>query len=141
MWIQKELTLAARSRGFHLITEEIVTQLPDLTKFNVGLMHIFILHTSAALTINENADPSVLEDLENYLNITVAENESYYTHNDEGPDDMPSHIKASLLGSSVSIPITDGYLNLGVWQGVYLCEHRDQGGPRNIIVTINAQQQ
>ena len=141
MWIQKELTLAARSRGFHLITEEIVTQLPDLTKFNVGLMHIFILHTSAALTINENADPSVLEDLENYLNITVAENESYYTHNDEGPDDMPAHIKASLLGSSVSIPITDGYLNLGVWQGVYLCEHRDQGGPRNIIVTINAQQQ
>lgn len=141
MWIQKELTLAARSRGFHLITEEIVTQLPDLTKFNVGLMHIFILHTSAALTINENADPSVLEDLENYLNITVAENESYYTHNDEGPDDMPAHIKVSLLGSSVSIPITDGYLNLGVWQGVYLCEHRDQGGPRNIIVTINAQQQ
>ncbi len=141
MWIQKELTLAARSRGFHLITEEIVTQLPDLTKFNIGLMHIFILHTSASLTINENADPSVLEDFENYLNNTVAENESYYTHNDEGPDDMPAHIKASLLGSSVSIPITDGYLNLGVWQGIYLCEHRDQGGPRNIIVTINAQQQ
>lgn len=141
MWIQKELTLAARSRGFHLITEEIVTQLPDLTKFSIGLMHIFILHTSASLTINENADPSVLEDFENYLNNTVAENESYYTHNDEGPDDMPAHIKASLLGSSVSIPITDGYLNLGVWQGIYLCEHRDQGGPRNIIVTINAQQQ
>lgn len=139
MWIQKELTLQARSRGFHLITDEIVTQLPELLKLKVGLVHIFILHSSASLTINENADPNVLVDFESYFNHAVAENEPYITHIDEGADDMPAHIKASILGSSVSLPITDGYLNLGVWQGVYLCEHRDHGGPRNLIITINGQ--
>jgi secondary thiamine-phosphate synthase enzyme len=139
VWIQKELTLQARPRGFHLITDEIVNQLPELLELNIGLLHIFILHSSASLTINENADPSVLADFESYFNRAVAENEPYYTHTYEGSDDMPAHIKASMLGSSVSVPITDGYLNLGVWQGIYLCEHRDQGGSRNLIVTINAQ--
>ena len=139
MWIQKELTLEARPRGFHLITDELVNQLPELLELNIGLLHIFILHSSASLTINENADPSVLTDFESYFNRAVAENEPYYTHTYEGSDDMPAHIKASMLGSSISVPITDGYLNLGVWQGIYLCEHRDQGGPRNLIVTINAQ--
>jgi secondary thiamine-phosphate synthase enzyme len=137
--MQKELTLQARSRGFHLITDEIVAQLPELIELKIGLLHIFILHSSASLTINENADPSVLTDFESYFNRSVAENEPYFTHTDEGSDDMPAHIKASILGSSVSVPITDGYLNLGVWQGIYLCEHRDIAGPRNLIVTINAQ--
>lgn len=139
MWIQKELTLQPKPRGFHLITDEIVGQLPELLRAKIGLLHIFILHSSASLTINENADPSVLTDFESYFNRAVAENEPYYTHTDEGADDMPAHIKASILGSSVSVPITDGYLNLGVWQGIYLCEHRDQGGPRNLIITLNAQ--
>jgi secondary thiamine-phosphate synthase enzyme len=136
LWIQKEITLSARPRGYHLITQEIVRQLPELAELRVGVAHIFISHTSASLTINENASPDVREDFERSMNILVPENAQRYLHSDEGPDDMPAHIKASLLGSSVTVPVTGGRLNLGVWQGVYLCEHRDHGGSRRLIVTV-----
>ena len=135
-WVQKTITLSARPRGFHLITSEIVRQLPELADYRVGLLHIFIRHTSASLTINENADPTVRQDFEQVLSRLVPENEPFYRHNDEGPDDLPAHIKSSLLGPSVSIPVTDGRLALGTWQGVYLCEHRNHGGSRTIVVTL-----
>lgn len=139
MWIQKEITIKAKSRGFHLITDELLAQLPELRKLNIGLMNLFIKHTSASLTINENADPSVRTDMEAHFNVIAPENASYYEHIYEGPDDMPAHIKASLLGASQSLPISNGKLNIGIWQGVYLCEHRDHGGPRKIVVTLQGE--
>ena len=132
---QKEITLPAFPRGFHLITRMIETEVPEIGEIDVGLLHVFIKHTSASLTVNENADPTVRDDFEAYFNQAVPENEPYFLHTAEGSDDMPAHIKASTLGSSVSIPITDGRLNLGTWQGIYLCEHRDRGGRRRIVVT------
>lgn len=134
---QSELTLRARSRGFHLITDDVLQALPELGDINAGLLHVFIKHTSASLTINEDADPSVRHDFERHFNEMVPQNAPYYEHTQEGPDDMPAHLKASILGSSVSIPITDGQLNMGTWQGIYLCEHRDHGGPRRLVLTLS----
>lgn len=134
-WLQKTITLAPRSRGFHLITAEIVNQLPELQQFGLGLVHIFIQHTSASLCINENADPDVRLDLETYFSTHVP-SDAPYRHSDEGLDDMPAHIKAVTLGSSVTIPITAGRLALGMWQGIYLGEHRDRGGSRRLVVTL-----
>ena len=139
MWFQKELQLKPRPRGFHLITDEIILGINELKNFKVGLANLFIKHTSASLTINENASPDVRVDLESYFNKYVPENASFYEHTTEGPDDMPAHIKASLLGASLNIPIKDGRLNLGTWQGVYLCEHRNHGGSRKIVVTISGE--
>jgi len=137
MWIQKEISLNPRQRGFHLITDEVLKHLPEVQEIEVGTMQVFIKHTSASLTINEDADPTVRDDFESHFNQMVPENAPYYQHTFEGPDDMPAHLKSSILGSSVSIPITDGKLNLGTWQGIYLCEHRDRGGSRRIVITIN----
>lgn len=134
--IQTEIHLKPRSRGFHLITDEVATALPGLEKVKNGLLHIFIKHTSAGLTINENADPTVRGDFERHINEMVPENQPYYQHTLEGPDDMPAHIKASLMGNSVQIPITDGKLNLGTWQGLYLCEHRNSAGSRKLVLTV-----
>ena len=136
MWIQKELTLSAKNRGFHLITEEIFRAIPELKSINCGLLQLFIKHTSASLTINENADPTVRLDLETHFNKFVPEKAPYYRHDYEGDDDMPAHIKNAILGTSLTIPITKGELNLGIWQGIYLCEHRNQGGARQIVATI-----
>ena len=136
MWIQKEISLNPRQRGFHLITDEVLKHLPEVQKIEVGTMQVFIKHTSASLTINEDADPTVRDDFESHFNQMVPENAPYYQHTFEGPDDMPAHLKSSILGSSVSIPITDGKLNLGTWQGIYLCEHRNRGGSRKLVVTI-----
>lgn len=132
---QKELTLPPKSRGFHLITNEITLAIPELKDISIGQLQIFIKHTSASLTINENADATVRNDFETHFNTMVPENMPYYTHTYEGADDMPAHIKSSILGSSVCIPITNGLLNLGVWQGIYLCEHRDFGGARKLVIT------
>lgn len=139
MWKQVEITLRHRSRGFHLVTDEILSQLPELTSIQQGLMHVFIKHTSASLTINENAAPEVRVDFESYFNKAVPENEPYYRHLDEGSDDLPAHLKASILGCSLTIPITNGRPNLGIWQGIYLCEHRNHGGSRRIVVTIHGE--
>lgn len=139
MWIQKVIELHQRKRGFHLVTDEILRHLPQLSSVNIGVAHFFIQHCSASLTINENADPTVRNDMETHLNYLVPENQSYYLHNYEGPDDMPAHIKASLLGSSVSIPIQNGQLALGIWQGIYLGEHRNNAVSRSIVVTINGE--
>jgi len=136
-WYQRELVLSSRPRGFHLITREVVGQLPELGHFAIGLAHLFISHTSASLALNENADPTVRADMEAYFNRLAPENAPYYRHTSEGPDDMPAHLKAVLLGSSLTLPITDGRLALGTWQGIYLCEHRDDGGPRRIVVTLS----
>ena len=135
-WFQTEIRLQARPRGFHLITPEITRQLPQLKAYAVGLAHLFIQHTSASLALNENADPTVRQDMEAHFNKMVPENAPYYLHTYEGPDDMPAHIKAVLLGSSLTLPIRNGRFNLGIWQGVYLCEHRDHGGARRLIVTL-----
>ena len=132
---QREIRLPAFTRGFHLITSIVERELPELENIKVGLAQVFIKHTSASLSLNENADPTVRMDFESHFNRMVPENAPYYQHNFEGPDDMPAHIKSSLLGSSVTIPITAGKFNLGTWQGVYLCEHRDRGGQRKVIVT------
>ena len=137
MWQQIEITLAPRRRGCHLITEEIMRQLPELPK--VGLLNIFIKHTSAALTINENADPDVQIDLAAILDRLVKEREPYYRHTMEGDDDMPAHAKDSLIGPSLTIPLTDGRMNLGTWQGIYLCEFRNYGGSRKLVVTITGE--
>tara|TARA_R110000765_G_scaffold272477_2_gene371213 strand:+ start:75 stop:497 length:423 start_codon:yes stop_codon:yes gene_type:complete len=134
-FFQQEIRLSARKRGFHLITNEILDQFTGLNKLKIGQFQVFIKHTSASLTINENADPSVRVDFESHMNKMVPENAPYYIHTFEGPDDMPAHIKASMMGASVTIPITNGRLNLGTWQGIYLCEHRDHGGSRSIVVT------
>lgn len=139
MWIQKEITLKARPRGFHLVTHEILSELPELVNFKVGMMNLFILHTSASLTINENADPTVRQDFESYFNHAVPEDEPYYLHQDEGADDLPAHLKASILGASLNIPIARGQPRLGTWQGIYLCEHRDYGGSRKVVVTIQGE--
>ena len=139
MWIQTAITLSAKSRGFHIITDEVLSKVPKIQQIQMGLAHIFIQHTSASLTINENADPSVRRDFATHFKRMVPEDTSMYEHTLEGPDDMTSHIKSSMLGSSVSIPITDGSLNLGTWQGIYLCEHRNQGGQRKLIVTLQGQ--
>jgi secondary thiamine-phosphate synthase enzyme len=137
MWIQREVGLAPRPRGFHLITREIVDAVPELARFDVGLAHLFIRHTSASLTINENASPDVRVDLETWFNVVVPEDFPAWTHTIEGPDDMPAHVKASLLGTSLTIPIAGGRLALGTWQGVYLGEHRDHGGSRSLVVTLS----
>lgn len=140
-WHQKEISLEPRGRGFHLITDEVVNQLPDLKEIKTGLMHILIKHTSASITLNENYDPDVRSDMEKYFNRTVKENEPWYEHNSEGADDMPAHIKSTLIGNSITIPITNGKLNLGTWQGIYLCEHRNHAGNRKIVVTIFGEEQ
>lgn len=139
MWLQKEIQLRARERGFHLVTRELLEQLPELQQIKVGLLHIHIMHTSASLTVNENADPTVRKDFESHFNRAVPENAPYYLHNDEGSDDMPAHLKASLLGASVTLPVKNGHLNVGTWQGVYLCEHRNYGGARRLVVTLNGE--
>ena len=136
MWIQKEISLNPRPRGFHLITNEILQNLQEIGDISIGTMEIFIKHTSASLTINEDADPTVREDFESHFNQIVPENAPYYKHTIEGPDDMPAHLKSSILDSSVTIPITNGTLNLGSWQGIYLCEHRNHGGSRNVVLTL-----
>lgn len=133
---QKEFTLEPKPRGFHLITSEIQREIPELEQIGHGIAHIFICHTSAALTLNENADPSVRRDFESHFNRMVPEETSMYEHTVEGSDDMTSHIKSSLLGHSVSIPVTRGSFNLGTWQGIWLCEHRNQGGRRRLIITV-----
>ena len=136
MWIQKTIALSPKSRGFHIITNDVLENIPELKDLKTGILQLFIKHTSASLTINENADPTVRTDFESHFNMLAPENQSYYQHTFEGSDDIPAHLKASLLGSSVSIPITDGRLNLGTWQGIYLCEHRNHGSDRKLIVTI-----
>lgn len=138
-WFQKEIVLKSKPRGFHLVTGEIQQQVSEIDQFEVGLAHIFIKHTSASLALNENADPSVRRDLESHFNQLAPENARHYTHVFEGADDMPAHIKAVILGSSVTVPISRGRFNLGVWQGVYLCEHRDRGGRRRLVVTLSGQ--
>lgn len=138
MWLQKELCLPPKPRGFHLITRELLDALPELSGFRVGMMNLFILHTSAALTLNENADPTVRQDFESYFNRAVPET-APWLHCDEGPDDLPAHIKSSLLGASLNIPVSQGRPALGTWQGIYLCEHRNHGGSRRILVTVQGQ--
>lgn len=138
-WIQRQITLKARRRGFHLVTREIVEQVPEIEHIAVGVAHIFIQHTSAALTINENADPNVRGDFKRHFDQMVPENQPYYEHTLEGPDDMPAHIKGALTGFDLTIPIRDGRLMLGTWQGIYLCEHRNHGGARQLIVTIQGE--
>lgn len=134
---QKEIKLPAFRRGYHLVTDKIEAELADLPDFpEAGLLHILVKHTSAGITLNENVDPSVRRDFESILNIIVPENNRVYTHTSEGPDDMPAHIKTSLVGAELTIPITDGQLNLGTWQGIYLCEFRDHGGPRKLVLTV-----
>ena len=135
-WIQKEISITSKSRGFHIITNEILEKIKELNNFNKGILHIFIKHTSASLSINEDADPTVRLDFESHFNNMIPENQSYYLHTMEGSDDIPAHIKSSILGSSLQIPITKGQLNLGTWQGIYLCEHRNYGGSRKLVLTI-----
>jgi len=132
---QKKIQLKGYPRGFHIITKQIAEALPEIEKITQGMLHVFIKHTSAGLTINENADPTVRVDFESHFNKMIPENEPYYQHTLEGPDDMPAHIKSSLLGNSVNVPISNGKLNLGTWQGIYLCEHRNNGGVRNIVIS------
>ncbi len=139
MWLQSEFTLKARQRGFHLITREVEQALPDISRISVGVVHLFIQHSSASLTINENADPTVRTDMESHFNHFVPERAKYYLHTYEGDDDMPAHIKASILGANITIPITNGRLNLGTWQGIYLGEHRVHGGRRHIVATISGE--
>jgi secondary thiamine-phosphate synthase enzyme len=136
MWLQRELTLEPRPRGFHLITREVLAALPEVAVMQVGLLHLLLRHTSASLTLNENASPDVRRDFETWFNRAVPERSDLWTHTLEGPDDMPAHIKASLLGASLTIPVGEGRLALGTWQGMYLCEHRDRGGPRSITATL-----
>jgi len=135
MWIQREITLAAQPRGFHLITGELLRALPELAGLQVGVLHLLILHTSASLALNENASPEVRRDFETWFNQAVPERARYWTHTLEGPDDMPAHVKAALLGPSLTLPVSRGGLALGTWQGIYLCEHRDRGGARSLIAT------
>ena len=137
-WIQQQLRLAPRRRGFHLITSEIEAALPDLERFRVGLLHVFLQHTSASLCLNENADPDVPRDLELAFN-EIAREDFAYAHTVEGPDDMPAHVKSAMLGAAVSVPIAAGRLCLGTWQGIYLCEHRDHGGPRRLVLTVHGE--
>ena len=133
---QKEFHLKSRGKGFHLVTNDVINNLPELKEIKTGILHLLIQHTSASLTLNENADPDVRADMENYFNKNVKENESYFIHTAEGPDDMPAHIKTTMIGANLSIPITNGRLNLGTWQGIYLCEHRHAPHTRSIVATI-----
>ena len=135
MWRQTEVKLAAKPRGVHLVSDEILSQL-ELSDVRVGLLHLFLLHTSASLSLGENASPEVRRDLERYLRHAVPDDTPYFEHRLEGPDDMPAHVKAALLGSSLSLPVGDGRLKLGTWQGIYLCEHRERGGPRRLLATL-----
>ena len=136
MWLQREIQLESRGRGFHLITEEVQQAMPEIGELSVGVVHLHILHTSASLTLNENASPDVRRDFESWFSEAVPEKAPYWTHTLEGADDMPAHVKASLLGSSLTLPIGDGRLRLGTWQGVYLGEHRDAGGSRSLVATL-----
>jgi secondary thiamine-phosphate synthase enzyme len=136
MWAQHEVVLDPRPRGFHLVTDEVVGGVPEIGSLRVGIAHVFIRHTSAALTINENADPSVRRDFRTWFDRAVPDDADYFEHTLEGPDDMTSHIKSSLLGPSVTVPVSDGRLALGTWQGIYLCEHRERGGARRLTVTV-----
>jgi secondary thiamine-phosphate synthase enzyme len=138
-WLQEHVQLAPRRRGFHLITSEVEVALPGLSQVQVGLLHVFIQHTSASLCINENADPDVPRDLEMAFN-EIAREDFPYVHTAEGADDMPAHVKAAMLGSSVTVPIANGRLCLGTWQGIYLCEHRDHGGPRRLLLTVHGRE-
>lgn len=133
---QKEIALSSFPRGFHIITRKILEAIPEIKEVQAGLLHVFIKHTSAGLSLNENADPTVRRDFEKYFNKLVPENEPYFEHTMEGSDDMPAHIKSAIVGSSVSLPVTDGELNLGTWQGIYLCEFRNYGGSRRIVITL-----
>lgn len=139
MWYQVELSLKAQERGFHLVTNEILNQLTELSKVHCGILHLFIKHSSASITLNENSDPTVRSDMEAHFNHFVPERAPYYQHTYEGDDDMPAHIKASLLGNSLSLPISQGRLNIGIWQGIYLGEHRNHAGSRTIVATINGE--
>ena len=139
MWIQRQINLHPKPRGFHIITNDILENIPELKNFKIGIFQLFLKHTSASLTINENADYTVRTDFETHFNKMVPENQSYYKHTFEGTDDMPAHLKTSILGSSVSIPITNGKMNLGTWQGIYLCEHRNHGSKRRLIATIQGE--
>ncbi|WP_425515625.1 secondary thiamine-phosphate synthase enzyme YjbQ [Marinobacterium ramblicola] len=136
LWVQRSIRLKPRGRGFHLITDEIEHALPELEQLECGLLHLFLQHTSAALTLTENADPTVRQDLESHFNRSVPEREGMYRHDYEGLDDMPAHIKSSLLGVDLMLPVTNGALNLGIWQGICFCEHRDGAGGRQIVATL-----
>ena len=136
MWVQRDIDLPPRPRGFTLVTREVLSALPEVAEIDTGLLHLFIRHTSASLTLNENASPDVLADFESWFSDAVPEDAPFWTHTIEGPDDMPAHIKASLLGPSLTLPIRDGSLALGTWQGIYLCEHRDRGGGRSLVATV-----
>ena len=138
-WLQKEVVLDQKRRGFHLVTREIEVNLPELARYSIGLAHIFIKHTSASLALNENADPTVRQDMERHFNHVIPENTPYFVHTYEGPDDMPAHIKSVLLGSSLTLPVKNGRFNLGTWQGIYLCEHRNHGGRRRLVVTVHGE--
>jgi secondary thiamine-phosphate synthase enzyme len=135
MWLQREIHLQARTRGFHLVTAEVIDALPELEEISAGLLHLLIQHTSASLALSENASPEVRHDFESWFNQAVPEDAPYWTHTLEGDDDMPAHVKAALLGPSLTLPIGNGRLTLGTWQGIYLCEHRDHGGPRRLVAT------
>ncbi|MFC0118990.1 secondary thiamine-phosphate synthase enzyme YjbQ [Pseudoalteromonas xiamenensis] len=139
IWVRKSLSLKPRSRGFHLIDNEIVNAIPELSQCSVGLLHLFLQHTSASLTINENADPTVRMDMESHFNQFVPERQPYYRHDYEGDDDIPAHIKSSILGVALTIPVEAGRLQMGTWQGIYLGEHRDNGGVRKLIATLQGQ--
>ena len=139
MWMQKDINIKSISRGFHIITDQVIDKIPEIKTINIGILHLFIKHTSASLTINENADKTVRNDFEKHFNEMVPENQSYYQHTYEGPDDMPAHLKASILGSSISIPISNGHLNMGTWQGIYLCEHRNNAFQRKMVATIQGE--
>jgi secondary thiamine-phosphate synthase enzyme len=139
MWVQREIRLRPRPRGFHLVTREVLEGIPEVRDLRVGLLHVFIRHTSASLTLNENASPDVRDDFEAYFNAVVPEDAPYWTHTIEGPDDMPAHIKASVPGPSLSLPVAGGRLALGTWQGIYLCEHREHGGPRSLVATLSGE--
>jgi len=138
-WFQKEIKLKPQSRGFHLITNEVLSQLPEIANIKIGSAHLLLKHTSASLTLNENFDPDVRSDMEKFINYAVKENEPYFLHTSEGADDMPAHIKSSLLGTSLTIPISNGNFNLGTWQGIYLCEHRNHGGSRKLLITVQGE--
>lgn len=139
MWKQREFSLPPKARGFHLVTRDVLAVLPEVTEVAIGILHLFIMHTSASLTVNENADSDVRDDLELYFNRLAPEQGLPIQHTIEGPDDMPAHVKSSLLGSSVTIPIRNGSLALGTWQGIYLCEHRNRAGRRQLIATIHGE--
>ena len=139
MWVQKNITIEKKQKGFHLITDQLIDQIPEINKIYIGLLHVFTLHTSASITLNENMDTSVRDDFESFFNRLIPEKQNYFTHIYEGSDDMPAHLKSSILGSSIVIPISNGSLKLGKWQGIYLCEHRKHAAPRSIVLTIQGE--